>query len=262
MHGKTLSSKLKYEGQVFDTKFNGKLRIIEFKNAHNVKIQFIDTGYETITYLTQITKGNVRDWSLAGVYGVGIIDKPVIKCSGNHTQHPLYKVWSSMLQRCYDEKLHVDRPTYKGCSVVDSFKSLTNFIAWADKQIGSKNKDLDGKQFHLDKDILLKGNKIYSPETCCFVPHDINTQFTMSKSKRGELPVGVSKRKGSVLFRAQIKSNGKVKSLGQFKTIEEAFLSYKTAKETHVKSLANKWKEQIDPRVYEALMNYEVEITD
>ena len=262
MHGKTLNNKLKYEGKIFETKFNGDLRIVEFKNANNVTVKFIDTGYETVTYLTQITKGNVRDWSLARVYGVGIIDKPMIKGNSNHTQHPLYKVWSSMLQRCYDDKLHIDRPTYEGCSVVDSFKSFTNFIDWAEKQTGSKVKDVDGKQFHLDKDILIKGNKLYSPETCCFVPHDINTQFTMSKSKRGELPVGVSKRKGSLLFRAQIKTDGKVKSLGQFKTVEEAFQVYKEAKETYVKEIANKWKDQIDPRVYEALMNYQVEITD
>lgn len=262
MHGKTLNNKLKYEGEIFETKFNGKLKIIEFQNALNVKVKFIDTGYETITYLTQITKGTVRDWSLARVYGVGVIDKPMIKGSGKHTQHPLYKVWSSMLQRCYDEKLHIDRPTYEGCSVVDSFKSLTNFIDWAEKQIGSKCKDNDGKQFHLDKDILIKGNKVYSPETCCFVPHDINCQFTMSKGSRGSLPVGVSKRKESGLYRAQIKSNGSVKSLGDFKTIDEAFSTYKDAKESHIKSLAEKWKDEIDPRVYEALINYQVEITD
>ena len=56
MHGKTLNNKLKYEGKVFETKFNGDLRIVEFKNANNVTVKFIDTGYETVTYLTQITK--------------------------------------------------------------------------------------------------------------------------------------------------------------------------------------------------------------
>jgi len=64
------------------------------------------------------------------------------------------------------------------------------------------------------------------------------------------------------LYRAQIKSDGVVKCLGDFKTVEEAFLAYKKAKEAYVKSLANKWKDQIDPRVYNALMNYKVEITD
>ena len=262
IHGRTLNNKLRYEGQVFDTNFNGKLIITEFQNANNIKVKFIGTGYETVTYLTQITNGHVRDWSLARVYGVGIIDKPVIKGSSNHTKQPHYKTWNSMLQRCYDEKLHTVRPTYKGCSVSDEFKSFSKFSFWAEKQIGANSVDDVGRPFHLDKDILVKGNKVYSPDTCCFVPHDINTQFTMSKGKRGDLPVGVSKRKNSLLYRAQIKSDGVVKCLGNFKTVEDAFYAYKTAKESYIKSLANKWRDQIDPRVYEALLRYEVEMTD
>ena len=262
MHGKTLNNKLKYEGQIFETKLNGKLKIVDFQNALNVKVQFIDTGYETITYLTQILKGYVRDWSTAKVYGVGIVDKPITKGNSNHTKQPHYKVWNSMLQRCYDEKLHAYRPTYEKCSVSDDFKYFSKFSFWVDKQIGVNSVDDEGRPFHLDKDILVKGNKVYSEDTCCFIPHDINCQFTMSKSKRGDLPVGVSRRKGTGLYRSQIKTNGSVKSLGDFKTIDEAFNAYKLAKETHVKFLANKWKDQIDPRVYEALMKYEVEITD
>ena len=175
----------------------------------------------------------------------------------NGKQRKSYGAWKNMIRRCFDSKLQEEYPTYKGCTISDSFLNFSYFHEWCEDQIGYKEKG-----FHLDKDILIKGNKLYSPETCCFVPHDINTQFTMSKSKRGELPVGVSKRKGSPLFRAQIKTDGKVKSLGQFKTVEEAFQTYKTAKEAYIKELTNKWKDQIDPRVYEALIKYEVEITD
>ena len=262
MHGNTLNSKLKYEGMVYDTNCNGKLEIIHFQNATNVRVRFIETQYETMTYLTQILKGSVRDWSLSRVYGVGVVDKGLIKGKGNHTYNYYYNVWSSMLQRCYDEKLHLSRPTYTGCSVSEDFKCFSKFSEWAEQQVGSDSVDDNGTNFHLDKDILSKGNKIYSTETCCFVPHDINTQFTMSKSKRGELPVGVSRRKGSGMYRAQIKSNGVVKALGDHPTIDQAFQAYKQAKEAYIKEVANKWRGRIDERVYEALMNYEVEITD
>ena len=262
MHGKTLNAKLRYEGQVFDTNLNGELEVIDFKNAKEVKVRFVDTGYETVTYLTQILKGDVRDWSLSRVYGVGIVDKDLTKASGNHTKDYHYKVWSSMLQRCYDTKLHADRPTYIGCSVSENFKSLTYFLDWTKQQVGAETKDEKGRRFHLDKDILFKGNKLYSEDTCCFIPHDINVQLTVAKCKRGNLPLGVSLRKGGNKYRAQIKSEGVVKDIGIFDTPEEAFYAYKKAKETYLKDLATKWKDKIDHRVYEALMNYQVEITD
>ena len=262
MHGKTLNSKLRYEGQVFGTNFNGELEIVEFKNAKDVRVKFVATGYETVTYLAQILKGNVRDWSLARVYGVGIVDKELTKGSSHHTKDYHYKVWSSMLQRCYDAKLHVARPTYIGCSVSDNFKSLTYFLDWAKHQVGAEAKDEKGRRFHLDKDILVKGNKVYSEDTCCFIPHDINVQLTVSKGKRGNLPLGVSVRKGSNKYKAQIKFEGVVKHIGIYDTPEEAFYAYKEAKDACIKTLANKWRDQIDSRVYEALMNYQVEITD
>ena len=120
--------------------------------------------------------------------------------------------------------------------------------------------DDKGEPFHLDKDILVKGNKIYSEDTCCFVPICINNLFTLRGLKRGELLIGVSKKGDR--FCASIHKHGKQKGLGTFDTELEAFWAYKEAKEAYIKELAEKWKDQIDPRVYEALMKYQVEITD
>ena len=69
-----------------------------------------------------------------------------------------------------------------------------------------------------------------------------------------------NKTKGK--FVAQLNKNGKLIGLGYFDFELEAFSVYKEQKECHIKEVANKWKDQIDPRVYEALMNYQVEITD
>ena len=116
----------------------------------------------------------------------------------------------------------------------------------------------DGWQ--LDKDILFKDNLVYSKETCCFVPREINATLIKRKRDRGKLPIGVHKVKGRFVSRLSL-SNDRV-YLGSFKTPEEAFDCYKKAKELELCKLAEKWKDALSPVTYQALLNYKVEITD
>ena len=149
-------------------------------------------------------------------------------------------------------------PTYEGCEVSDNFKSYEYFYEWCHKQIG-----FDNEGWQLDKDLLIKGNKVYSEDSCVFVPKDINLLLTKRTASRGKHPIGVSWYSKSKTFIAQVNKNkGKPENLGYFKTEIEAFKAYKIAKESFIKELANKWKSQIDERAYEALMNYTVDITD
>ena len=113
----------------------------------------------------------------------------------------------------------------------------------------------------LDKDILNKGNKVYSPDTCVYVPQSINSLFTKSDKVRGEYPIGVYKQKDKYVAQLN-KGNGKQIYLGSYSTPEEAFQAYKQAKEEYIKEVANEYKDKIPYRLYEALMNYEVEIDD
>ena len=167
-----------------------------------------------------------------------------------------------MLQRCYDKELKKNYPSYESCTTEPFFNSFTNFKGWCRNQVGFGSKDANGNHFALDKDILIKGNKIYSPETCCFVPNEINNLLSPSKTKRGDNPLGVSFHKRDNKYQACLNMRSRRKHLGYFVSAEEAFYAYKQAKEAYIKEIANKWKEQIDHRVYEALMNYQVEITD
>ena len=173
-----------------------------------------------------------------------------------------YTVWYSMLQRCHNSKIHKQKPTYSGCAISDNFKSLTYFLDWAKQQVGHNSIDGEGRKFNLDKDILIKGNKIYSENTCVFVPMEINNLILNSRATRGEFPVGVHYEKSRNKFQAYIRKNGKRVYLGRYNSEVDAFKAYKTAKESYIKELADKWKDKIDPRVYEALLNYQVEITD
>ena len=188
------------------------------------------------------------------VRGVGFNDRKYI----SHIRRiPVteYNLWSSMLNRCYT--VSENDKAYIGCSVSEEFKSYSYFYEWCQNQIGFKSGN-----FHLDKDIIKKGNRVYSPDTCAFVPFDINMLFNSRKSLRGEFPIGVAHMPKFNEYRARIKMYGRSVHLGYFPTVESAFNAYKVAKEAYVKEIANKFRNDIDPRVYESMMVFSVEITD
>ena len=163
-----------------------------------------------------------------------------------------------MLKRCYSDVYKKKKPTYEGCEVSDNFKSYEYFYEWCHKQIGFS---MDG--FELDKDLLIKGNKFYSENTCVFIPSEINSLLTKCTASRGKHLIGVCWHNASKSFIAMVSKNkGQREHLGYFNTEIEAFKAYKTAKESFVKEQAEKWRGQIDDRAYKALMSYEVNIDD
>jgi len=194
--------------------------------------------------------------------GVGIYTKGKYKSKvdGKHTKE--YKLWFAMLSRAYSEIYHKKEPSYISCSVSDNFKNFQYFAEWCNNQIGFGLED-----WQLDKDILVKGNKVYSEDTCCFVPRRINNLFTLSDRARGDQPLGVhidDTGRSLKLHKAASSSfeTGKWKNLGRYWTPLEAHLVYKDYKEAQIKIAAEVYKEQLDSRVYEALLNYQIELTD
>lgn len=188
------------------------------------------------------------------VQGVGINDgKYPATIGGKRTKE--YALWQNMLDRCYNKTYHTMHPTYLGCNVSDNFKQYSYFHEWCQLQIGFGIAD-----FHLDKDLIYKGNKEYNENNCVFIPLEINSVLTKSNAARGLLPIGVTKNGNNFLARCNI--GGTTKTIGTFTTPELAFNAYKTFKESHIKELAEKYKGTIDPRAYQALLNYEVDIND
>jgi len=190
------------------------------------------------------------------VYGVGVNDW-VGKVNVDGKLIREYQLWKGMLERCFSEKFKQKYPTYEGVTCSKEWLSMTNFI-----EDVSQMKGFGLKGWEFDKDILSKGNKLYSKDTCCFVPTDVNLLLTKRDNCRGEYPVGVYFDKHAGKFRAQLTINGKQKSLGLFNTPEEAFQVYKLAKEAHIKVVAHKWKHLLDEKVFQALLDYEVNIND
>ncbi len=196
------------------------------------------------------------------VQGVGISEKGEFarytKVNGKKIMTKEYQLWSSMLKRCYSEKCQQEQPTYLGCSVGENFKYFQRFAKWCQSQIGF---GLEGWQ--LDKDILIRGNKVYSEDTCVFVPRKINCMLVKQSPSRGEFPIGVSWFKRDKNYKAQCNDgNGTNKHLGYSATPEGAFQAYKEFKEVVIKRLAVEYIGTLDPRAYDALMKYEVNIND
>ena len=174
-------------------------------------------------------------------------------CSKGNCEYE-YEIWSSMIQRCYGHG--VLSKQYKGCSVSDNFKDYSYFKMWCNQQIGFNYRDEKKGLFHLDKDLLSNDARIYSEETCCFIPAEINCALPSPKplNKTSALPLGVSKRKDRVKFSATLACYGRNKHLGSFTTVEEAVDAWKVAKSLYFLELAEKWKDIVDPRVYSALV--------
>lgn len=188
------------------------------------------------------------------VYGIGINDADFIVNEGGK-QVTSYHVWADILYRCHTAKGHLDCPAYTDCYICEEWKRYSSFKKWFDENY------VEGYQ--LDKDILVKGNRVYSPDTCCFVPNDINMLLSKSKSRRA-LPTGVHKHSQCNRYVAQLSIHNKVNRLGLYKTVEEAFAAYKEAKEAYIRALASKHYAQgcLAYNVYEALMNREINIDD
>ena len=244
-------------GKVFKSKYSGDFKILKYNGSKSVEIQFVNTGFETSAELGNIRNGNVKDLYLPSVHGIGVLGtKYQSRVNGVLTKE--CTLWYSMLQRCYSDAYKKKQPTYEGCEVSNNFLHYEYFYEWCQKQIGFNNEG-----WHLDKDLLIKGNKVYSEYSCVFLPNEINLLLTKRTASRGEHLIGVSWCKRDKAFRAMVSKNkGKQECLGSFKTEIEAFKAYKIAKESFVKEQANKWKSQIDERAYNALMKYEVNIED
>ena len=233
--------------------------IVDYIRKEEVYVVF--EGTEPIKcHYSNLRKGSVKNPLYPSVYGVGCLGQGVYEShlKGGRANH-CYETWKGMLRRCYSDEFQKKQPAYIGCSVCEEWHNYQNFAKWYEENYY----EVDGERMELDKDILVKGNKIYSPTTCVFVSQRINKLILKRENARGETPMGVFKGEGSVSFESYCKTGGKVKvRLGSFNTSEEAFQAYKEFKEQYIKQVAEEYKDKIPTKLYNALRNWKVEITD
>lgn len=190
--------------------------------------------------------------SIKLIYGVGYNSKTNHRASEKGVMTTSYTTWHCMMQRSYDLKYQARKPTYIGCDVDESWHDFQDFAEWY------KSHNYSDLGFALDKDILIPNNKLYSPETCCFVPQEINKLLNNRRNVRGDLPQGVVLCKRLGRYQAQLNTKKTKKHLGYFDCPNEAYQAYKAAKEDYVKFVASLWFGSIETRAYEALMNWEL----
>lgn len=261
--------KSKKDERIGDVKINKdslgryEMKIVEYKNYDDIIVEFQDKYRVKVhTTYNNFKKGKVKNPYYPSVCDIGYVGEGRYKISENGKPTKIYDHWRHMLMRCYDPYYLNKETTYVNCYVCEEWHNFQKFAQWWEENYYECNNE----KMNLDKDILCKGNKIYSPEMCCIIPQKINNLFIKSDASRGKYPIGVSYDKTSNKFRVYCsildENNNKNKYLGRYDSVEEAFLAYKIFKESYIKEIADKYKDLIPQKLYDALYRWEVEIDD
>lgn len=228
------------------------MKIIQYRRSSDIDIEFLDDFHYIKKHQTysNFIRGQIKnpfDKNICGVGFMGVGKYHSKYPNGVHTME--YQNWIAMIRRCYDTNRKTTYPAYYGnCEVCEEWHNFQVFGEWYENnfyQVGSE-------RMHIDKDILIQGNKIYAPHTCLIVPQRINMLFSNKPNKRS-LPDGITKYAHGYLT----KYCGE--ELGVYETLEMAYSVYANAKEKAIKKIADEYKDSIPEKVYNALYKYKVD---
>lgn len=240
-------------GDTFLTKRCGICTVIEYVSYVEVYVKFED-GNIVKTRVQSLGKGHCRNLNSKLVLGVGINDMLGAEKTKEFIKQR--QMWFGILQRCFSIKLLERRPTYKNCKVSESWLWLSNFIKDI-KSIENYEKSLN-EGWQLDKDLLSNEGKLYSKDTCCFIPRSLNLVLSSYPKKLNGLPKGVKLSKGGRYF-AILQKEGNQIFLGSYDSVEEASRVYNIAKKEHLLNIADSIKGIVPENVYKALVNFNLE---
>lgn len=226
-------------GEVSFNKFNSKMKIIEYNGSGDILVEF-DNKYIKKTTYQNFKKGEVKSPYDKTLYEIGYIGEGKY---GTKTKE--YIVWSNMFQRCYSKDKHKINPTYKDCVVCEEWHNFQNFAQWYNENYYNCDEKL-----HLDKDLLGKDCRIYSPETCIFIPASINLAISNNYTNNTTGKTGVTYIETKRKYMARIVRFGKECYLGLFEDIETAYKIYKDAREEYLVDLINTYKHKIPDIIF------------
>lgn len=238
------------------------MEIVNYRSARDFDVEFLTTKHikKHCTSIDAFLRGAILDPYLSTVAEVGYLGG-LSNCTTQDTYIRPYSIWRGIIDRAFNDEFKQRVATYQNCTMDNNWLNFENFAQWYIDNLYNCGNEI----MCIDKDILIKGNKHYGPETCLIVPSEINVLFVKCDKKRGIYPIGVSKHPELNKFRARMAKYGKEVHLGCFDTPEEAFQAYKKAKEQHIKDVADEYKAKypdFPQKLYDAMYAYEVEITD
>lgn len=243
------------------------MKIVEYIDNRNIVVEFQDEYKTKVkTSYGNFKSGSVRNPYHPSIYGIGITGcKYPTKTESNDRPTKEYSIWRSILERSFVKKIKEKQPTYEEVTCCNEWINFENFYEWLHSQ-PNFDKWKRGQRWAVDKDILIKGNKTYSPETCCLVPINVNCLFLKREAQRGKYPIGVRYREdeGFIAF-CRNPILDKAVEIGSYSTPENAFyFGYKPYKEKIIKQVAQIEFDNgnITKECYDAMMKYIVEITD
>ena len=238
-------------GDVMPTTKSGDCLVIKIEGKGRITVVFKENiNHDIITDYRTLKAGNILNPYFARYYGIGYLGVGKYRMSKNKQPTPSYSAWRFLMMRLFCEKRLLINPTYRGCTICKSWCNFQVFSDWF------YSHESYGLGYELDKDLLISGNRHYSPETCVMIPQEINK--ALKTAQVNSVVAGVRKRKNTKGYQVRVTEHGKRRHVGEFYTEEEASAAYVKAKEEYIHSLAENWKGKIEERAYQALKSWTV----
>jgi len=238
-------------GDIFNTNQGYRVVVVEYNGYNDVLVRFLDqNSHEKIVSAGALRRGAVANPYHRTMFGVGYFGDGKYKSKIGDKRTLEYEAWRCMMKRCYCPKERSRYPTYSDVFVCDEWHNFQNFARWYTEQPGY------GEGFDLDKDLRVNNSRVYSPQSCSLVPHEINCILHDNESRRGDYPQGV--RKTWNKYSVYISIKGERKYVGLYPTLEEAHRAYKKSRLAYVKEIAEEYKNVLHNEVYENLKSWEI----
>lgn len=234
----------------------GNVTIINYENKNHIVVQF-ENGYRLCTNAKSLSNGTVKNPYFPTICGKGYLGETSPYVEGSKERKNSYYRWKAMLTRCYSNKSNHSLNYFINVTVCDEWLCYEVFEKWYNINY------IEG--FHLDKDFKVRGSTTYSPETCSFIPQELNSIMGYNTQKEGfvykDLPTGVSYHKKEGKYYSQCQRSGKPYFRETFDSPDQAFRRYKEVKEEDIKNAAEIYysKGSICKQVYETLLEWEVQ---
>lgn len=240
-------------GDIFPSNCGCDFIVTAFSSSVDIDVKFLDEkGHEAKTTAKEVREGGIKNPFHPTIRGIGYIGIGEYKTKENGKMTETYLAHKALFCRCYNPATHERQSRYKDCTVAPIWHNWQNFAEWYESH------ESFGLGYHLDKDLLVRGNTVYSPETCVMLPRELNNLISESKPSSKGYPRGVGKKNGANQYHVRVGGGKDRKYVGGYYTIEEASAAYVKAKERYVKNLALAWANRIEWKAFVALMNWKV----